>query len=139
MDYLDLLKKIWAALQLFFSVVFAVLVVVALLSTTGGTQTGLQATLKLIVGGVLAGALVSSVYEKFAWFQKLTSDQRLRAISATVIGLPILSQVLLGVIPAEYWITLEAYWPIIVTIAVGWLGSQVWHAVVNKRIANGEP
>jgi hypothetical protein len=140
MDYKDILAKIWQIVQTVASVLFAVVVLLAVVSTTGGAETGFHATLLAIVGGsVLAGAIVSSVFEKFGWFQELTSDQRLRVISATVTGMPILAWLALTFFPEAWWPAIESIWPMIVSIALSWLGSQAWHSMMNRRAANGKP
>ncbi len=140
MNYEDTLAKVWEVIQAIGSVLFALIVLLAVVSTTGGGQLDFQATLAAIVGGsILAGALVSSVFEKFAWFQELTSDQRLRVISATVAGMPILAWLSLTFFPETWWPPIEAVWPLIVSICLSWLGSQAWHKIMHRRAANGEP
>lgn len=94
----------------------------------------LTAVVKLIAAGVVGG-IIAFLFERFKWFQSLTSDQRWWLILGLSVGLPLLAQFALQFVPAETWAMLEPYWHSMALGFTGWLASQVVHKTYLRRQA----
>jgi len=119
-------------------VLLAVLFVIALASTVAGDgePAGAVKTLEFIVGsGLFVAAFISDALERFEWFQGLSAMLKRLVVGVFVTGIPILATWLLAVVPASVWTTVELFWPALVALIIGWVGSQVYHFAVNKRRA----
>jgi len=116
-------------------VLLAVLFVIATASMAAGdgSPASVEDTLKFIAfSGIFAGAFISAALENFAWFQKLTSLWKRVVVGAFVTVLPALSIFLMNTVPSGVWAIIEPFWPVLVTAIIGWVGSQVYHSVVNR-------
>jgi MFS family permease len=97
-----------------------------------GEVPSLRTVFALVAAGSVGG-IISFVFERFKWFQKLTGDARWWTIFGFSVGLPLLAQVALQYVPVEAWEFLEPYW---VAVALGFLAfisSQGAH-LVEKRL-----
>jgi hypothetical protein len=91
--------------------------------------------LKLLASGVIVGPAIAFLFERFKWFQNLSSDGRFWVVFALSIGLPMLGTVLLQFVPANVWATLEPFWAALATGVMIWVGSQLAHRFEQKRAA----
>jgi len=94
---------------------------------------GLIEVIKLLASGVGVGAVLSFLFERFLWFQKLSSDARWWVVFGTSVGLPVLAQVALQFVPADAWAVLEPYWYSLAAGFLAWAGTQLAHKFVNQR------
>jgi len=84
-------------------------------------------TLKLLAIAGGGGAVVAFLFERFKWFQKLSGDAKWWTILGLSLGIPLLAQIVLTVVPAETFTLLEPFWIALATGFVSWLASQVTH------------
>ena len=74
------------------------------------------------------------LFERFKWFQNLSSDAKWWVIFGLSLGLPLLAQVLLQFVPADVWAMLEPYWRALASGFLTWAGSQAAH-LANKALS----
>ena len=130
-------QRIWAVVSFVLQIVITVICVLAVASILAGGQqpVGLHQTLQAVAGMVLTGALVSSLLEKFPWFQALARGAKETVVALFTFGSPIAAQLVLDMVPASVFAALDRYWILVALGAVGWLGSQGWHAIFNSRLS----
>jgi hypothetical protein len=121
-----------------FLIVFVTLISVVLLSAGIALAQGadpptppqipsLVEFLKLLASGVIVGPFIAFLFERFLWFQNLSSDGRFWVVLALSLGMPLLGTALLQFVPADVWVKLEPYWVAIATGAMIFVGSQLAH------------
>lgn len=90
--------------------------------------------LALLAAG-FSGGIVSFLLERTKWFDGLSSDRKWWLTFVLTLGLPVVAQVLLLVVPPEVWAQLEPLWRALALGFVGWLGSQVTHRLDQVAVA----
>ena len=88
--------------------------------------------LSLLAQGIGAGAVLAFLAEKSTWFQKLSSDVKNWLIFGLSVGLPLVAQLLLSLVPPDVWTAIQPYWAAIAAGFVGWAGSQAVYLGVIK-------
>jgi hypothetical protein len=83
--------------------------------------------LRLLASGVIVGPAIAFLFERFKWFQNLSSDGRFWVVFALSIGLPLLGATLLQFVPADVWTQLDPFWNALATGVLIWVGSQLAH------------
>ena len=127
-----------------FLVIPVVLIIVAVLSAgiamAQGTEPPAPPQLPTLVGflqmlasGVIVGPAIAFLFERFKWFQNLSSDGRFWVVLALSLGLPMLGTVLLQFVPADVWVKLEPFWATLATGVMIWVGSQIAHRLEQAR------
>ncbi len=86
----------------------------------------------LAAGGVVLGGIMSFLFERFEWFQKLSSKARFWTIGGLSIGLPVAAVALNQYVPAEWWAWLEPFWQAAFAGGASWLGGQFVHRYINR-------
>jgi hypothetical protein len=66
-------------------------------------------TLEAMATAAGVGAVIASLFERFAGFQALTSDGRNAVIIGLCIGLPLVARMLIEFVPASVWDVAEPY------------------------------
>jgi hypothetical protein len=99
----------------------------------GTTIPTLTEVLARIAAGLMAGVILAFLFERFAWFQKLSPDAKWWVVFGVQIGLPVVATALLQFVPASVWAALEPYWQAIALGFVAWIGSQVAHRQDKAR------
>ncbi len=89
--------------------------------------------LTMLASGAGVGAVLAFLFEHFTFFQQMSSQAKWWFIFGCSLGLPLLAQVALQMVPAETWTMLEPYWHAIAAGFLAWAGSQVAHKLINKR------
>ena len=89
--------------------------------------------LRLLASGIIVGPAIAFLFERFKWFQNLSSDGRFWVVLALSIGLPMLGTILLQFVPADVWVQLEPFWNALATGVLIWVGSQLAHRFEQKR------
>lgn len=120
-------------------VLLAILFILAAVSMAAGEgePASLEATLVLLAtGGFLTGSMVSDVYERFDWFQKLQSWQRKLVVWGTTYVLPAAALLILQFVPETILEAASPYFKWIILAVLSWMGSQVYHTYVNKAKTN---
>ena len=110
-----------------------VVVVAALMAKEAGQPAGLLDVLKLVAGSGLSAAVISTILTRLEWFKALTGDNKHLVVSLFALGLPILAQALVAVVPPDYWPVIESYWPYVLSSAAFYLGGTAWYKLVMKR------
>jgi len=85
----------------------------------------------IAAGGAVLGSVISFLFERFKWFQKLSADARFWVVGAISIGLPVIATALILYVPADVWVALEPFWKAIFAGGTAWLGSQLVHRVLK--------
>ena len=98
-----------------------------------GTIPTLTEVVARIAAGAVAGVILAFLFERFAWFQRLSSDARWWLVFGVQIGLPVVATAALQFVPAGVWAVLEPYWKAIALGFVAWVGSQVAHNWDKRR------
>ncbi len=88
--------------------------------------------LQMLAGGSIVGAAIAFLFERFQWFQNLTGNARFWTILVLSVGLPVVAQVLLQLVPADVWVKLEPYWHALLIGLTGWVGSQLAHRLQRQ-------
>lgn len=94
----------------------------------------LVSVLEMLAGGIGTGAVLAFLFEKAAWFQKLSDERKSVIVFGVSIGLPLLATVLLQFVPPDVWLVIEPYWQALAGGFLAWAGSQVvFKAFIKKR------
>ena len=88
----------------------------------------------LIAAGTVGG-IIAFMFERFKWFQNLSGDARWWVIMGLSVGLPLLAQVALQVVPDNVWVILEPYWKSVALGFLAFIGSQVAHAFDKRSLS----
>jgi len=88
---------------------------------------------KMLASGVGVGAVLAFLFERFDFFQRLSSDARWWLIFGVSLGLPLVAEVGLQFVPVEVWGVLQPYWQALALGFVSWAGSQVAHRLVKRK------
>ena len=125
---------------LLISLVILALFVIALPAAAQGAEPpapppvpSLVEFLKLLASGIIVGPAIAFLFERFKWFQNLSSDGRFWVVLALSVGLPMIGTVLLQFVPADVWAQLEPYWAALATGVMIWVGSQLAHRFEHER------
>jgi len=110
-----------------------VVVVAALMAKEAGQPAGLLDVLKLVAGSGLSAAVISTILTRLEWFKALTGDNKHLVVSLFALGLPILAQALVAIVPPDAWPVIESYWPYVLSSAAFYLGGTAWYKLVMKR------
>jgi hypothetical protein len=100
-----------------------------------GTVPSLEDVVFGLAGALGLGAILSFLFEKFAWFQRLESDERWWVICGLSVSLPVLAQLAIQFVPADVWQALEPYWQSLARGFLAFFTSQLAHWV-DKRLAD---
>ena len=92
-----------------------------------GEVPGLVEVLGMLASGIGVGAVLAFLFEHFGWFQNLSGHGRWWLVFGVSLGLPLLAQVALQLVPAEVWVALQPYWKALASGFLAWAGSQVAH------------
>jgi uncharacterized integral membrane protein len=106
-------------------------------------QTDLLEVLRWVMGGgaaVLAVMLVSWLAERYAPFQALAADVKRLVMICVALALGLGAWAVLKYVPPELLATLQEPFAVIATLIATVLGSQAWHAFVNRPLSgeNGQ-
>lgn len=93
----------------------------------------LTEVISLLAAGGGAGAILSFLFEHFAFFQSLTSKAKWWLVFLTTILLPVVATAVLQFMPADVWSALQPYWASLAAGFVVWGGTQIAHKFVNKK------
>jgi len=88
--------------------------------------------LGMLATAVAVGPVISFLFERFAFFQALSSQERFWLIFVVSLGLPMLAQVLLQSVPSTTWAVLEPYWHSLAYGFLFWSSSQVAHKLFGR-------
>jgi len=125
---MDVLRTVVAVLA-------SLALIIALSSMTAGDgqPAGLAETLGFIsVAGAAFGAVVSQALEDAGWFQELSSFWREMVVKIISFGLPALAGLAQQFLPDPVPAPLDQAWVLAVLAIMMFLGSQVYHAAVNR-------
>lgn len=86
--------------------------------------------------GVGVGAVIAFLFENVQWFQDLAPRLKWWLILGLSVGLPFMAQLLVGLLPAAVWSTLEPYWRSVAAGFLVWAGSQGTHVLFNRYLAS---
>jgi hypothetical protein len=78
------------------------------------------------------GVVISFVFSKRPWFEKLSSQAKFWLILLASIGIPLVAKILLDIVPANIFAVLEPYWQVIAMGFASFLASQWYHASTTK-------
>lgn len=79
---------------------------------------------RMVAGGAATGFVLAFLFKEFPQFQGLSSEQKRWLVFGISVGLPVVAQLVLQVVPAEVWAALEPYWRAVATGFLVWAGSQ---------------
>lgn len=83
-------------------------------------------------GWVILGALLSSLFAQWPWYNKQSDALKRGLVLGASIVPAIIARLLLTYVPASFWEQTAAYWYIIGGVVLTWLGSQGWFKGVVK-------
>lgn len=83
-------------------------------------------------GWVVLGALFSALLAKWPWYNTQPDGVKKFMPIALSIVVASLAQLLLQIVPVEFWGMTADYWLIAAGIVLTWLGSQGWFQAVVK-------
>ena len=90
--------------------------------------------LSLLAQGVGAGFVLSFLAEKSQWFQALKPEVKSWLIFGLSVGLPVLAQLLLMVVPASVWEAIQPFWMALAGGFISWAGSQAAYLGIIKPV-----
>lgn len=79
---------------------------------------------RTVASGAATGFVLAFLFKEFPQFQKLSSEQKRWLVFGISVGLPVVAQLVLQVVPAEVWAALEPYWRAVAMGFLVWAGSQ---------------
>ncbi len=94
--------------------------------------------LSMLAQGAGVALVLAFLAERSPWFQGLRSDVKSWVIFGISLGLPLVAQILLQLVPAELWATLEPYWQAFAVGFIGWAGSQAAYIGLIKPASERE-
>lgn len=97
-----------------------------------------MSVLAMLAQGVGAGFVLSFLAEKSAWFQGLDGEKKGWLVFGLSLGLPLLAQVLLAVVPPEMWAVVQPFWRAVAAGFVGWAGSQAAYLGIIKPVTRSK-
>jgi hypothetical protein len=90
-------------------------------------------TLEFLAQGLGVGGVIAFLLEKPGWFKNLTSNAKWWLVLSLSVGLPLLAQVALQLVPAEVFAVVEPFWQAAAKGFVIWTFSQGIH-LFQKRV-----
>lgn len=77
------------------------------------------------------GVVISFVFSKRTWFEKLSSQVKFWVILAVSLGIPLVAKIALDLVPAETFAVLDPYWRVLALGFASFLASQ-WYYQSQK-------
>lgn len=90
---------------------------------------------ELLAQGIGVGAVLAFLFERFAWFDGLTSDTRWWVIFGFSLGLPLLARLVLQFVPPEVLAVIDPYWHALAAGFLTWAASQGAHMLQKSSEA----
>lgn len=124
------MKKVFVLLVI---LLLSLLIVPQVLAAPEVQIPSLYTVMERLAQAVGVGAVISFLFEKFSWFQRLSKDEKFWLIFGLSVGLPLLAQAALQFVPPEIWNVLEPWWQSLASGFLIWAGSQAVHKTFNRR------
>jgi len=83
--------------------------------------------LTMLAQAVGVGAVLAFLFEHIGWFQEQSATAKWWLIFGLSLGLPLVAQLLVQLMPPNVWLVLEPYWRALAAGFLVWSGSQGTH------------
>ena len=91
----------------------------------------------MLTEGAGIGAGLAFLFERFQWFQKMSSDVKFWFVLAVQLGVPLLAMIALRNVPPEIWAEAEPYFHVVATCFIGWASGQAAHKWQKAQAREG--
>jgi len=94
--------------------------------------------LGMFAGGAGTGFVLAFLFEKFPKFTELPKKKKAWIVFGCSIGLPLLAEIALQLVPPDVWLRIEPYWQALAKGFLTWAASQAAYKGIIKPRKWGE-